>query len=77
MCAVVIDAGPDLAGIILFYTQDVIFVVIVDVEVRQVITTVFQDNKYLVFSIEFAKILPLSIIVEALDIAVEPDFSTA
>ena len=49
---------------------------IVHIKVRQVVASILQHHKYLIFTIELAKILSLTIIIKSLDITIEPNLAT-
>ena len=75
MCTIIIYTGPHLACVVLLNAEDVVFVMVVDVEIGQVETPVLEHNEYLVFAVELAKELSLSVVVEAFDVAVEPNLA--
>ena len=67
------EAGrPDLPGVVLLDAQDVVLVVIVHVEVRDVELAVPTDHQYLFVAVELAQELALVVVVQSLHVWVEP-----
>ena len=67
---------PHLIRVVLLDAQDVVLIVVVHVEVGGIELTILADDQNLFIAVEFAQIFTLPIVVEALDIGVEPHLAT-
>ena len=74
---IVEDGSPYLVGIVFLNAQDVFFVVVVQVEVRQVTITVLQDDEYLVVVQEFTEELPVLVVVQTVHVGIPPYFPSS
>ena len=68
---------PHLLFVKLLNAQDVLFVVIVDVKVGSVEFAILQHNENRVVAMEFTKIIPTVVIIQALHIMVEPHLTAS
>ena len=68
---------PNLIRLVLLNAQDVVLVVVRHVEVREVELTVFQNHQNLIIIMELSEELSVLIVVQAVDIRIEPDLSAA
>ena len=66
------DGGPHLVGAVLLDIEDIVFVVVVGIEVREVELAVLEHHKDAVVAVELAQILAMPVEVETQDVAVEP-----
>ena len=71
------DGGPHLVGAVLLDIEDIVFVVVVGVEVREVELAVLEHHKDAVVAVELAQVLAMPVEVETQDVAVEPHLAAA
>ena len=69
--------GPHLVGLELLDAQDVVFVVVIDIEVGQVVFARRQHHEYAVVVVELTKELSVLVVVQAFHVGVEPNLSSA
>ena len=67
---------PHFGRIKLLYAEDVVFIMVVGIEVGQVKIAVVEDDENVVIFVEFAEQLSVLIIVETLHVGVKPHFSS-
>ena len=70
---VVVQGGERLVGIELLDAEDVTLVAVGNVEGRGIERAVLEDGQHLVFRTEFPEVLSALLVVEFLDVGVEPD----
>lgn len=72
LIGIVVDSRPDLAGLILLDTQEVLLDMDGVAEVGGIAFALLEDDEDAVTGVEGAEVLALLVVVQAQDIAVEP-----
>ena len=75
--SIIEDGGPGLVGIVLLDAQDILLVVVVQVEVRQVVVAVLQDDENLVVIEELTQQTSVFVVVQTVYVGVVPHLATA
>ena len=68
---------PHLAGIIFLDEQDILLVVVIEVEIREIEFTRLQNHKNLFFVLELTQELPMLIVIDALHVWIVPHLSSS
>ena len=68
---------PDFIDLELLDDQDVVLVVVAQIEVGGSELTVFGDNQYDIIALEFAQVLPATVVVESENVVIKPNLTSA